>query len=42
VETNHGDQLLFVIGHACLIRNKRASGHPQDLIDVEVLERSSL
>ena len=41
VETSYGDQPMFVIGRACLIRNKRAAGRPQDLIDVVALERSS-
>ncbi len=38
--TRYGDQELPVIGRAHLIRNKRATGRPQDLIDVEILERS--
>jgi hypothetical protein len=29
-----------VIGRAELIRNKRASGRPQDLLDVGILERA--
>jgi hypothetical protein len=32
------DQEVPVISRAHLIRNKRASGRPQDLIDVEILE----
>ena len=36
-ETTYGDQPIPVIGRADLIRNKRASGRPQDLLDLEVL-----
>ena len=39
-ETTYGDQTIPVIGRAALIRNKRASGRPQDLLDLEVLERA--
>ena len=38
-ETTYGDQPIHVIGHAHLVQNKRASGRPQDLIDLELLER---
>ena len=41
VETSYGDQPMFVIGKTSLVRNKRASGRPQDLIDVGLLERAS-
>jgi hypothetical protein len=37
--TNYGEEILSVIGRDHLIQNKRASGRPQDLIDVEVLIR---
>ncbi len=39
--TRYADQDVPVIGRAHLIQNKRASGRPQDLIDVEILERSA-
>jgi len=35
-----GDQEVNYIGRAELIRNKRASGRPQDLLDLEGLEGS--
>ena len=37
--TNYSDQPITVIGRAHLIRNKRAAGRPQDLLDLERLER---
>jgi hypothetical protein len=37
-ETTYGDQAVPVIGRRHLIRNKRASGRPQDLLDLAVLE----
>ncbi len=37
-EATYGDQAVPVIGRNELIRNKRASGRPQDLLDLEVLE----
>lgn len=39
-ETTYGDQAVPVIGRTELIRNKRASGRPQDLLDLETLERA--
>jgi hypothetical protein len=39
-ETAYGDQPVPVIGRAELIRNKRAAGRPQDLLDVEILEQT--
>ncbi len=39
-ETTYGDQPVHVIGRAELIQNKRASGRPQDLLDLEILERA--
>jgi MFS family permease len=39
VETTYGDQTVPVIGRRHLIQNKRASGRPQDLLDIELLER---
>ncbi len=39
-ETTYGDQAVPVIGRAELIRNKRASGRPQDLLDLEILEQA--
>lgn len=41
VETSYGDQPMFVIGRAWLIRNKPPTGHLQDSSDVAALERSS-
>ena len=37
-ETTYGDQTVPVIGRRHLIQNKRASGRPQDLLDLAVLE----
>ena len=39
VETQYGDATVTVIGRRHLIQNKRASGRPQDLLDVTLLER---
>lgn len=36
-QTEYGDQTVTVIGRAELIRNKRAAGRPQDLLDLELL-----
>ncbi len=41
VETEYGGERIWVVGRADLIANKRASGRPQDLLDVAVLERHS-
>ena len=41
VETHYGDQTIQVIGRAELVANRRASGRPQDLLDVELLLRHS-
>jgi hypothetical protein len=37
-ETAYGDQTVHVIGRRHLVQNKRASGRPQDLLDLEILE----
>lgn len=37
VVTTYGDQSVPVIGKDALITNKRASGRPQDLLDVDKL-----
>ena len=37
VETTYGDQRIPVIGKPHLIRNKKASGRPQDRLDAESL-----
>ena len=37
-ETTYGGQVVPVIGRRHLIRNKRATGRPQDLLDLEMLE----
>jgi hypothetical protein len=36
--TTYGDQPVPVIGRFHLIQNKRASGRPQDLLDLAILE----
>lgn len=36
-QTTYGDQTVPVIGRAQLIQNKRASGRPQDLLDLKAL-----
>lgn len=38
VETTYGDQIVPVIGRRQLVQNKRASGRPQDLLDLEILK----
>lgn len=38
VAGRYGAQPVHYIGRAELIRNKRASGRPQDLVDIEALE----
>jgi hypothetical protein len=38
VLTTYGDQSVPVIGRLHLVQNKRASGRPQDLLDLEILE----
>jgi len=37
-EANYGDQQILVIGKKELIKNKKATGRKQDLIDLENLE----
>ena len=37
VQGKYGPQSVFYLGKAELIRNKRASGRPQDLLDLEWL-----
>lgn len=37
-ETTYGDQPVPVIGKRQLVKNKRAAGRPQDLLDLKVLE----
>jgi hypothetical protein len=39
--TTYGDQAVPVIGRAQLVQNKRASGRPQDLLDLELLRKES-
>jgi hypothetical protein len=36
-QTTYDDQAVPVIGHRLLMQNKRASGRPQDLLDLEIL-----
>ncbi len=38
---DYGDQRIAVIGREALLRNKRAAGRPQDLIDVQLIEKHS-
>ena len=38
-QTTYSDQAVPVIGRTELVRNKRASGRPQDLLDLDILER---
>jgi hypothetical protein len=40
VKTTYGAEPVPVIGRRHLIENKRASGRPQDLLDVAILEAS--
>jgi hypothetical protein len=39
VEGKSGDVAMTYIGRDALIRNKRASGRPQDLVDIQLLEK---
>jgi hypothetical protein len=39
VSTAYGDQQITVISRAHLIQNKRAAGRPQDLLDLELLDK---
>jgi hypothetical protein len=41
VESTYGDQRICVLGRELLLKNKRALGRPQDLLDVEKLERAN-
>lgn len=41
VTAEYGDCSIGILSRADLIANKRAVGRPQDLLDVEALERSS-
>ena len=36
---DYGDEPIHVIGRDHLVRNKRACGRPQDLLDLELLDR---
>jgi hypothetical protein len=40
VETSYGEQTAWIPSAEVLIRNKRACGRPQDLLDVIALERA--
>ncbi len=40
-ETSYSDQRVPVIGREHLIRNKRSTGRPQDLLDAEELEKAA-
>jgi len=40
VERTYGDVPIHVLGKADLIRAKRTSGRPQDLLDVDTLEKT--
>jgi hypothetical protein len=37
-QTTYGDQAISVIGRRHLVQNKRASGRPQDLLDLKILQ----
>lgn len=39
VSSDYGGEPVFVVSREDLIRNKRASGRPQDLADIAALER---
>jgi hypothetical protein len=39
VESDYGGERVFVVSREDLIRNKRASGRPQDLADIDALEQ---
>ena len=39
VETRFGDQSIWVIGRADLLRNKTAAARPQDLLDLALLAK---
>ncbi len=39
VSSSYGDQAITVIGRDDLIRNKHATGRPQDLADLALIER---
>jgi hypothetical protein len=39
IETHYGSIPVCVIGKEALIRNKRATGRPRDILDAEELER---
>lgn len=41
IHSQYGDQEVQVLGRNDLIRNKRAAGGPQDLLDADTLERNS-
>ncbi len=41
IHSQYGDQEVQVLGRNDLIRNKRAAGRPQDLLDADTLERNS-
>jgi hypothetical protein len=41
IASSYGDLPVRVLGREALIANKRASARPQDLIDVEILERDT-
>jgi hypothetical protein len=38
-EARYGDQRMWVLGREELVLNKRTTGRPQDLLDLEVLAR---
>lgn len=38
---NFGEVSGWVIGREALIKNKLASGRPQDIVDAEIVRRSS-
>ncbi len=38
LETRYGDQPVWLLGRAQLLKNKRAVGRPQDLLDIQKIE----
>lgn len=40
IRTTYGDQNIYIIGKNDLIKNKKATGREQDLLDAGILERT--
>lgn len=39
-EASYGDQRIWLLGREQLLQNKRAVGRPQDVLDIEMIERA--